>query len=66
MREARRDVALALVLKAPIWTHDRDVEIAGVRTVTTAQLLAVLRDKPGRFRHRLAWAVRARSPLGLS
>lgn len=35
-------LALALTLKVPIWTHDRDFEGVGVETCTTAQLLAKL------------------------
>lgn len=35
-------LALALALKVPIWTHDRDFEVAGVVTYTTARLLAKL------------------------
>jgi predicted nucleic acid-binding protein len=53
LREARRrmeardpdDVpllALALALKVPIWTHDRDFEVAGVEKYTTARLLTKL------------------------
>jgi predicted nucleic acid-binding protein len=35
-------LALALTLKLPIWTNDRDFEVAGIETYTTAQLLAKL------------------------
>jgi predicted nucleic acid-binding protein len=35
-------LALALALRLPIWTHDRDFEVAGVETYTTARLLTKL------------------------
>lgn len=35
-------LALALKLKIPIWTNDKDFENAGIATYTTAQLLSLL------------------------
>jgi predicted nucleic acid-binding protein len=39
-------LALALALRLPIWTSDRDFEGAGVVTYTTAELLARLGIRP--------------------
>jgi predicted nucleic acid-binding protein len=35
-------LALALALEIPIWTNDRDFEVAGVTCYTTAQMLELL------------------------
>jgi predicted nucleic acid-binding protein len=48
-RIGKRDIddvdllALALKLSIPIWTNDKDYNVAGVKTYTTAQLLNKLR-----------------------
>ena len=38
-------VALALMLDAPIWSNDRDLEDTGLRVFTTARLLRLLRQE---------------------
>ncbi len=35
-------LALALALQIPVWTNDRDFEIAGIERCTTAGLLKIL------------------------
>jgi len=37
-------VALALHLRLPIWSQDKDFEHAGIRVFTTGKLLDALRD----------------------
>lgn len=34
-------LALAMALKRPLWTNDKDFGVTGVQTVTTAELLAI-------------------------
>jgi predicted nucleic acid-binding protein len=36
-------LALALRMKIPVWTNDRDFRNTGVQTYTTAQLLKLLK-----------------------
>ena len=37
-------VALALACSLPIWSQDRDLEVAGLTLYTTGQLLDAIRD----------------------
>jgi predicted nucleic acid-binding protein len=43
-------VALALALSLPIWSQDKDMQVAGVTVYTTGDLLDAIRDAgdPGR------------------
>lgn len=45
-------VALALARSLPIWSQDRDLEVSGVRTFTTGELLDATREAGGELEDR--------------